>query len=123
MNTLSDHAPEPSGAAGRLDTEQLQTLRRLTALEGDMAAMVAASTDSNADDEHDSEGATIAFERSQLDALILQTRQHVDEIKRARERLAKGTYETCASCGEAIGEARLEARPIASTCINCAELS
>ena len=34
--------------------------------------MVAASRDSNADDEHDPEGATIAFERAQLRAILSQ---------------------------------------------------
>lgn len=85
--------------------------------------MVEASSDSNADDEHDPEGATIAFERSQLDALVLQAQRHLDEIALARERLANGTYESCESCGRPIGNARLEARPVARTCIICAELA
>jgi DnaK suppressor protein len=35
-------------------------------------------------------------------------------------RLDAGTYGTCEVCGEPIGTARLEARPAARTCINCA---
>ena len=46
------------------------TLERLSALEGEHRAVVDASRDSNADDEHDPEGATIAFERAQVDALV-----------------------------------------------------
>ena len=82
--------------------------------------MVAASRDTNADDEHDPEGATIAFERSQLGALVRQARAHLAEIDAAEDRLAAGSYGTCEGCGSAIGDARLEARPVARTCIRCA---
>ena len=41
-------------------------LRRLASLTDNFNAVVAASRDTNADDEHDPEGATIAFERSQV---------------------------------------------------------
>jgi len=46
---------------------------QLAALERQHAEVVAASLDSNADDEHDPEGATIAFERQQLAALRAQS--------------------------------------------------
>jgi DnaK suppressor protein len=121
MSTIPE--TDRSGATARLDAEQALTLGRLAALNIDFAGMVGASSVSNADDEHDPEGATIAFERSQLDALIFQAQRHLDEIAVARERLAKGTYETCENCGNPIGSARLEARPVARTCIICAELS
>ncbi|MGZ8758006.1 MAG: TraR/DksA family transcriptional regulator [Aeromicrobium sp.] len=111
-----------SRAAAHLDAEQSLTLERLAVFDADFALMVAASADSNADDEHDPEGATIAFERSQLDSLISQARRHLDDIERARVRLANGTYGFCETCGNPIGEARLEARPVARTCINCAQL-
>ena len=85
--------------------------------------MVAASRDTNADDEHDPEGATIAFERSQLGALVRQARLHLDEVDAALARLDAGTYGTCEACGDPIGEGRLEARPAARTCIRCASRS
>lgn len=109
-----------SSAAERLEAERVRTRNRLGALTGDFAAIVASSADSNADDEHDPEGATIAFERSQVEALIGQAQRHLDEIDRARARLVEGSYELCDSCGNPIGEARLEARPVARTCITCA---
>jgi DnaK suppressor protein len=92
----------------------------LATLTDDYGAMVAASRDSNADDEHDPEGATIGFERSQLGALVRQARLHVVEIDAAMERLDTGTYGLCEGCGGAIGEGRLDARPVARTCIQCA---
>jgi hypothetical protein len=56
----------------RLATEHTQALQRLADLRHGFDAMVAASRDTNADDEHDPEGATIAFERSQIEALVRQ---------------------------------------------------
>ncbi|WP_306514392.1 TraR/DksA family transcriptional regulator, partial [Janibacter hoylei] len=79
-----------------------------------------ASEGSNADDEHDPEGATIAFERSQVDALARQAREHLREIDAALARLDAGDYGTCERCGRPISAGRLEARPTARTCIDCA---
>ena len=82
--------------------------------------MVAASRDTNADDEHDPEGATIAFERSQIGALRRQADHHLAEVEAALVRLDDGTYGVCESCGQPIAEGRLEVRPVARTCITCA---
>jgi RNA polymerase-binding transcription factor DksA len=82
--------------------------------------MVEASRDSNADDEHDPEGATIAFERSQVSSLVEQTRAHLTELDEAGRRLQDGTYGVCEVCGGPIAAGRLEARPVARTCVACA---
>jgi DnaK suppressor protein len=103
-----------------LEAEREEALHRLAGLTGDFDAVVAASRDANADDEHDPEGATIAFERSQLAALVLQVRGHLAEAEAAIERLVAGTYGICERCGQPIAKARLEARPVARTCIGCA---
>ena len=108
---------EPAAA---LDEERERTRVRLAGLTGDYAGIVEASLDSNADDEHDPEGATIAFERSQVGALVEQARLHLAEVDAAIERLRDGRYGTCERCGRPIAPARLEARPVARTCINCA---
>lgn len=110
---------DPPDARDRLDAERTDLLRRLANLTGDYDAVVAASYDDNADDEHDPEGATIAFERSQIGALIRQVRSHLAEIDAASARVDAGTYGTCERCGGPIGEHRLEARPVARTCIGC----
>ncbi|WP_406054040.1 TraR/DksA family transcriptional regulator [Kribbella sp. NBC_00889] len=106
-----------------LEAEQRQALRRLAGLTGDFDDVVAASRDTNADDEHDPEGATIAFERSQVSALVLQVQGHLAEVEAASDRLAAGTYGICERCGQPIAKARLEARPTARTCIGCASSS
>lgn len=103
-----------------LSRERQQTLDRLTALTADFATVVEASQGSNADDEHDPEGATIAFERSQLDALVRQARAHLVAVDAASDRLVAGTYGVCERCGLPIGEPRLAARPTARDCIACA---
>ena len=93
---------------------------RLRELTGSFDELVAASADSNADDEHDPEGATIAFERSQLDTIVRHVRHQVAETDAALARVEAGTYGVCAACGRAIPAARLEARPVARTCVGCA---
>ena len=125
------HHPEPEPAClvhnggmddprARLERERRETLDRLANLTGDFEGIVSASRDSNADDEHDPEGATIAFERSQVGALVEQAHRHLAEIDVAVARLAAGTYGTCESCGRPISGERLQARPVARTCIRCA---
>jgi RNA polymerase-binding transcription factor DksA len=109
-----------STAAARLEAERRRTTERLGRLRQDHAGFVAASLDSNADDEHDPEGATIAFERSQVETLSRQLEQHLAEIDAAERRLDDGSYGTCERCGRPIPEARLEARPTARTCVGCA---
>ena len=103
-----------------LDEAEARTLRRLADLTGDYSGIVEASRDSNADDEHDPEGATIAFERSQVGALVRAAREHLDEVAAARGRLVAGTYGVCERCGGAVDPARLAARPTARTCVPCA---
>lgn len=103
----------------RLERERSATRRRIAALSRDFDGFVAASRDSNADDEHDPEGATIAFERSQVVALRREAEQRLDEIEAALTRVADGTYGTCERCGRPIPAERLELRPAARTCVTC----
>jgi len=105
-----------------------ETLRRLRAeaqeqverLEDELAALFEASRSSNADDEHDPEGSTIAFERAQLTAVLAAGRRRIADLEGALERSAAGTYGGCARCGRPIPVERLAARPFATTCVTCA---
>jgi RNA polymerase-binding protein DksA len=103
-----------------LEDARRRTQRRLADLTGDYAGIVEASRDSNADDEHDPEGSTIAFERSQIGTLVEDARRQLAEIDAALARLEDGTYGVCERCGGQIPPARLEARPIARLCVSCA---
>lgn len=107
------------GARGLLEEERDEALRRLAGLTGSFDEVVAASRDTNADDEHDPEGATIAFERSQLATLVAQVRRHLAEVDAALARLDAGTYGVCERCGQPVAPARLEVRPAARTCVGC----
>jgi RNA polymerase-binding transcription factor len=91
-----------------------------TTMERDLAALIEASRSSNADDEHDPEGATIAFERAQLSALLSGTRRRVAELNEALERWDAGAYGVCENCGKPVPPERLAARPAARTCVGCA---
>ena len=46
--------------------------------------------------------------------------QELRMIEAALDRIAKGTYGVCLSCGEPIAEARLDAVPHAALCRDCA---
>jgi DnaK suppressor protein len=108
------------GPRERLLSERESAELRLARLRGDFSGIVAASRDSNADDEHDPEGATIAFERSQVDALAKQAERQIEEVDAALARLDDGSYGSCERCGRPIPPGRLEARPAARTCVTCA---
>ena len=110
----------PSDARRRLAADRTETLDRLAGLERERSGIVAAAESANSDDEHDPEGATIAFEREHTTALLERARQHLDEIDAALRRLDEGGYGTCAACGRPIAADRLAARPTATTCISCA---
>ncbi|MCW2679883.1 MAG: Zinc finger, DksA/TraR C4-type [Frankiales bacterium] len=106
-------------ARERLEAALADNAAQLAALARQHDEIVAASRDSNADDEHDPEGTTIAFERQQVVALVEQLQRTRADIARA---LVAQDYGTCERCGGAIGVERLEARPTARTCIDCARL-
>lgn len=111
-----------AGHEARLAAVRAGTEQRLGALTRDFDRIVAAVALSPPDDEHDPEGATTAFERQQLAALIAAAQSHLTDLARAADRVRSGTYGICAVCGQAIPPARLEARPTATTCISCARL-
>ena len=111
--------PDESWALTRLETERVLIQDHLDELRRSLQELFDAAAGSNADDEHDPEGSTIAFERSQLKALIRQAEVHLDEIASARTRVGGGQYGLCERCGQPISAARLDARPVARTCIGC----
>lgn len=104
----------------RLLADRERAADHLAALMRDHDGIVEASESSNADDEHDPEGATIAFEREQIAALLSQSRSSLGDLDRALARVEDGSYGICQTCGQPIAPERLEARPAATTCITCA---
>jgi len=103
-----------------LGQERAAAQAQIEALTREFDGVVAASQASNADDEHDPEGATIAFERQQIVALLAQARRRLADADAAVSAWEAGTYGRCESCGRPIAAERLAARPTARTCIGCA---
>ena len=96
------------------------TQAEVTTLGHDLTELFEASRSSNADDEHDPEGTTIAFERAQLTAVLDAARRRIAELDDALARLDAGGYGVCEVCGKQIPAERLAARPAARTCVGCA---
>ena len=113
---------EPEGARERLNNDRDETIRHVAELEREFAGIVASAEDgsSGSDDEHDPEGATVAFERQHIAALLERAREHLAAIEAATRKLDAGTYGLCDVGGKPIGAERLAARPAALTCVRCA---
>lgn len=58
--------------------------------------------------------------RSEVLGQLDSARQRVQLIDQALEQMEQGTYGTCVECGDPIAPARLEVRPLAIRCVNCA---
>ena len=105
-----------------MNTDRDQTLRRIADLEREFDRDRRQRGDGSAgsDDEHDPEGATVAFERQHVAALIDRARAHLAAIDAALRKLESGRYGICDICGGPIGAERLAARPASLTCVRCA---
>jgi DnaK suppressor protein len=104
----------------RLEAIRIDALALADRLDVDIVAVSAAREASNVDDEHDPEGSTIAYERSQLEAIRRSSLGRSAEAADALGRLDAGRYGICLSCGREIAPERLEARPMAGLCLDCA---
>ena len=103
-----------------LQTVLDEARNRVLELRAAREELIASSAGANADDEHDPEGATLAFEREQLTALLLQAETSVRAAEAALAARAAGTYGTCETCGGPIGGERLAALPSTRRCVGCA---
>ncbi|ACQ81924.1 transcriptional regulator, TraR/DksA family [Beutenbergia cavernae DSM 12333] len=109
----------PTDHRGRLTERRAALEERLRALRATRGEIIAASASSNADDEHDPEGSTIAYDRAQVGALIASAEHEREELDAALARIEDGTHGVCERCGRPIPAARLEVRPAARTCVGC----
>jgi len=121
-------ASTPQGQSGPGRAELLhaladvraRTTAQVDALAHDLDEMFEASELVSTDDEHDPEGATIAYERAQLTALLAQAREDLAVLDGALGTLHSGEDVRCTSCDRPIALERLLALPTAQTCIACA---
>ncbi len=123
MTSGQSHAPASSGA---VVPEPL-----LVALRGDLPAELEATrvalddlrrqrADRFDDDEHDPEGLPLSGEYARLDGLRRATERRITEVDAALTNAKAGRYGVCLACGGLIPPGRLEARPTATLCVQCA---
>jgi DnaK suppressor protein len=62
----------------------------------------------------------VTAERGETEAVAAKLQEALEDVENALEKFDGGTYGTCERCGETITPARLEAKPEARFCINCA---
>lgn len=106
--------PEIAAATERLESQLAELEARQRRVAADLMEPLSADSSEQAIETEDDaslegEGALIA--------------QEIASVKRALSRVRDGTYGICVRCGNTIGEARLEARPEAALCIDCARNS
>ena len=94
-----------------LANERARTEAGIASLEHELRSVVESADTTNIDDEHDPEGATIAFERARIQALIDHGRRHLDEVDAAGARVGGGGDARCRVCGVIVPAERLAAVP------------
>jgi len=62
----------------------------------------------------------VTAERGEAEALVAKLRAALGEVEHALAKFEAGRYGTCEACSKPIDPARLEAKPAARLCIDCA---
>jgi DnaK suppressor protein len=70
------------------------------------------------DDDH-GEPETATYERERVLSVLDNSRDLLEQVETALEKIDGGTYGVCESCGKPIEAARIKALPHASLCIAC----
>jgi len=103
-----------------VEAEQERTARQVAWLEEIVATIVEGSELTSTDDEHDPEGATIAYERAQAIALLRQARADWDALVITRHQLNERGQVVCSVCRHEIDLERVAALPTTTRCVRCA---
>lgn len=110
-----------------MDATQLQHYRQL--LEQELSDLRATSESHRQalESSHTTEDIAGGDRAAELEVMEVDTSVAESElnlakkIQHALERISKGTYGLCEGCGQPIPQARLEAKPSVSLCIQCQE--
>ena len=106
----------------RLLEERRKVESALGHLHDENSATITEGEEEETFDNHLGDAATITFDR-EMDYSLEENSGHVlAAIDEALKRIEEGTFGTCARCGQPIAEARLEAMPYATKCIDCKRL-
>ena len=120
---MTDTTPQPpdrlTDFRGAL-LERQASLRERLLVAGAELDLVRGARAESADDEHDPEGSTLSSDWSRISGLHDATLDRLRAVDRALERMTAGTYGWCRRCGRPVAAERLEARPEAEHCIDCA---
>jgi RNA polymerase-binding transcription factor DksA len=68
---------------------------------------------------HDADSGTALFDRERDESMLLDFEGRLEEIDRALQKIAEGTYGVCDRDGKIISPERLLAIPEATLCIEC----
>ncbi|KWV95735.1 MULTISPECIES: TraR/DksA family transcriptional regulator [unclassified Erythrobacter] len=101
-----------SDIRAKLQTRLADLLARAEVIEDDLRHPLDADSSEQAVDLADDEA---------LEGIDDVLRQEIGQVRMALLRIENGTYGACSRCGKQIARARLEARPIATRCIECAD--
>lgn len=116
-------AAERGGFERLLLEHQAEVLAQQRALGVAMDEVREARSGGEADDEHDPEGPTMSSEWSRIVGLQEGVAAELTAIDAALLRVGDGSYGVCRGCGLPIAAGRLEARPAADLCIECARIA
>lgn len=102
---------DTAAAKARLETSLAELEARLTQIARDLSEPLNADWDEQAIEKEDD---------AALEGQGALVEREIASVKRALGRIEDGTYGECVHCGREIAAARLEARPEAALCIDCA---
>lgn len=105
----------------RIHAERRRLLSLVDALTANFDDLAKAADASPPDDEHDPEGHTIAFERSQLTGRRDGYLRVIAELDAAECRLTDTRSASCEACGAPIPLERRLAVPTTARCVFCAQ--
>jgi RNA polymerase-binding transcription factor DksA len=71
-------------------------------------------------DQNFADSSQVTAERGEVEALANSLKETLVEVEHALAKFDAGNYGLCENCGQPIAPARLEAKPAARLCINCA---
>lgn len=103
--------PDLAAAKARLEAQLEELEARLARIAADLSVPLNPDSEEQASEMQDD--ATLEGEGALVE-------REIGSVKRALARIEDGTYGECMRCGEPIAPERLEVRPEAALCIDCA---
>src|SRR5699024_11181811 len=116
----SSAAAAPESRAEQIDARRRTVLQQLGELDEELDALRRARAGLSDDGEHDPDGGPVSAQWSRPEGLERDKLDAHRMIDQAEARRARGGDGRCRGGGGRTAPARLEARPGATTCIDCA---